>query len=56
MNILRIKADIITAKNNLSSVGNPTNDDYLYAIAAAAKRAIEIRVSLKIPYASIPNA
>ena len=34
MNINRIKADIITAKNNISPNINTDNDEYLYDIAA----------------------
>ena len=42
MNIQRIKADISTARNNLSPEGNPTNDEYLYDIAAYhAQQAVE---------------
>ena len=42
MNLNRIKADILTAKNNLSPVGNPTNDEYLYDISAYhAQQAVE---------------
>ena len=42
MNIQRIKADISTARNNLSPEGNPTNDEYLYDVAAYhAQQAVE---------------
>lgn len=34
MNIERIEADIKTARNNISSQGNPTNDEYMYDISA----------------------
>lgn len=42
MNIHRIRADITTARNNLSHEGNPTNDEYLYDVAAYhAQQAVE---------------
>ena len=34
MNIKRIKADLETAKKLTDASGNPTNDEYLYDIAA----------------------
>ena len=34
MNIKRIEADIQTAKYNISDSNNPTNDEFLYDIAA----------------------
>lgn len=42
MNLNRIKADIQTAKNGISSAGNPTNDEYMYDISAYhAQQAVE---------------
>lgn len=34
MNLDRIRADIKTAQNNISSRGNPSNDEYMYDVSA----------------------